>query len=64
MAEPMDIEIPVEEGKSVIKLTQLPKDWKTVIRVLERELTVSKSVEEIRKYYQVRFIITWKGMLH
>lgn len=47
------LEIPVEEGKGVIKLESLPTDWKKVVRVLERELRKARTTDDVLKYYQV-----------
>lgn len=51
------IEIPVEEGKGVIKLESLPTDWKKVVRVLERELRKARAIEDVQKYYQVNLFV-------
>lgn len=47
------IRIPVQKDNSVIVLDALPQDWARVTQVLESEMRLIKTFNEVETFYQV-----------
>ena len=37
----------------MIKISSLPHEWKTLIKILEKEIRKSQSVKDIQNYFKV-----------